>query len=313
MGRKYLFGPVASRRLGRSLGVDLIPPKTCPFDCIYCEVGRTTRATTERSRFNPPAEILRQLDEFFKSGGQADYITFSGSGEPTLSTDLGYLIDEAKRRYRVPVAVITNGALLSDTAVRKDLSGADVVVPSLDAVREEPFRAVNRPVSGTRLEEIVRGLEEFTREYRGRVWLEVLLVAGVNDSDEDIEALAGAIARIKPERVQLNTVVRPPAESFARPVPPERLEEIAARLSKAAPTEIVAPASLRACRESALPPKDAILETLKRRPCTVADLEAGLSIGAEETQAALKELIAEGKVKEVRFGSGAFYEAADKP
>jgi wyosine [tRNA(Phe)-imidazoG37] synthetase (radical SAM superfamily) len=313
MAGRFLFGPVASRRLGRSLGVDLIPPKTCPFDCIYCEVGRTTRATAERARFNDPAEILRQLDEFFASGGQADYITFSGSGEPTLSSDLGYLISESKKRYSVPVAVITNGALLSDPAVRADLAEADLVIPSLDAVREGPFKAVNRPVDGVKLAEIVEGLVAFGREFRGRVWLEVLVVAGVNDADEDVAALAEAISRIRPERVQLNTVVRPPAESYARPVAAKRLEAIAARLAKAAPTEIVAPASLRACAESSLPPREAVLETVVRRPCTAADLEAGLALSAPEVAAALEELIAEGKVKEVRFGAGVFYEGAGKP
>jgi wyosine [tRNA(Phe)-imidazoG37] synthetase (radical SAM superfamily) len=313
MSGRFLFGPVASRRLGRSLGVDLIPPKTCPFDCIYCEVGRTTRLTAERGRFNDPDEILRQLDEFFASGGRADYITFSGSGEPTLSSDLGHLIRESKRRFWVPVAVITNGALLSDPAVRAEIMDADLVIPSLDAVREGPFAAVNRPVAGLRLASIVDGLVAFGREFRGRVWLEVLVVAGVNDADEDIDAIAAAIARIKPERVQLNTVVRPPAESYARAVVPERLEEIAARLAKAAPTEIVAPATLRACAKSGLAPREAVLETVIRRPCTAADLESGLALSASEVAAALGDLIAAGKVREMRFGAGIFYEGADKP
>ncbi len=312
MARRYLFGPVASRRLGRSLGVDMVPAKTCPFDCIYCEVGRTTTATLERRTWSPPDEILAQLDDFFRSGGEADCVTFTGSGEPTLSVDLGYLVRETKRRYGVATAVITNGALLSDPSVRADLAEADLVMPSLDAAREEAFRKANRPVDAVSLERVIAGLAEFAREYRGRLWLEVLFVEGVNDSDEDVEALCAAIERIAPERVQINTVARPPAESFARPVPPERLEEIAARVSKAALTEIVAPASLRACGLSGRPPKEAILETLTRRPCTAADLEAGLALGREDVEAALAELMTAGAVRKVEFGAGVFYESADK-
>lgn len=290
----------------------MVPPKTCPFDCIYCEVGRTTHKTADRGRYSPPDEILEQLDGFFDSGGQADYITITGSGEPTLSTDLAYLIREAKRRYSLPVAVITNGALLRDPAVRADLAEADLVMPSLDAAREEAFQKANRPMEGEDLARIIEGLVAFAREYRGRLWLEVLFVKDVNDSDEDVEAIAAAVERIRPERLQINTVARPPAESFARPVPPERLERIAERLSKAAPTEVIAPAALRACRTRGSSPKEGILETLMRRPCTAVDLETGLSLTPGEVERALQELTADGRVRKTDFGRGTFYESTSK-
>ena len=258
----YLFGPVASRRLGRSLGVDLIPAKTCPFDCVYCEVGRTTRHTAERKSYVPAEEVLAQLEDFFSGGGQADYVTFSGSGEPTLSADLGRLIRETKKRFGVAVAVITNGALLGDAGVRGELAEADVVIPSLDSARQCSFEAVNRPVAGTAVEDVIDGLAEFTREFAGRVWLEVLLVGGVNDSDDDITALAGAIARIRPEKVQLNTIVRPPADRGMRPASAERLEEAAEAFSRVVMTEIVAPASLRASGEAPKDARAAILSTI---------------------------------------------------
>lgn len=310
--RKHLFGPVASRRLGRSLGVDPIPPKTCTFDCIYCEVGRTTHHTIARADYVPPEDILAEIEEFFASGGQADYVTFSGSGEPTLSRAIGALIRECKRRFRVPVAVITNGSLLADPAVREDLAEADLVIPSLDSAREETFRAVNRPLPGITVDTVIEGLVEFTKAFKGRVWLEVLLVDGVNDSPADIEALAEAVARIRPERVQLNTVIRPPAESFARPVSRKALESAAERLSKACPTEVIAPASVRVARKPGVAPKALVLETLARRPCTLEDLAAGLSIPVARTKEVLDALVGEGKIREVRFGSAVFYEPANR-
>lgn len=306
---KYLFGPVASRRLGRSLGVDFVQMKTCPFDCVYCEVAPTTNRTTQRRRFFPPEEILAELEAFFAGGGQADYITLTGSGEPTLSSDLGFLVRETQKRFKRPVAVITNGALLTEPEVRDELMNADLVMPSLDAARQESFEAANRPAEGIDVESIIDGLAAFSRQYGGKLWLEVLLVEGLNDSDDDVEALSRAIARIAPERVQLNTVVRPGVLPSARAVSPERLEEIAARLSKAAPTEIIAPAELRASA-TAERPESAILETLRRRPCTADDLAAGLSLETGRVKQVLSALIEAGEVRETRFGSGVFYEAS---
>ena len=312
VGERYLFGPVASRRLGRSLGVDLIPAKTCPFDCVYCEVGRTTRHTDVRASYVDPGEVLRQLGEFFASGGRADYITFSGSGEPTLSADLGHLIREAKRRFGVPVAVITNGALLTDAAVRAELADADLVIPSLDSARDESFEAVNRPLAGISLGKVVEGLAAFVKGFKGRVWLEVLLVAGVNDSDEDIEALVAAVGRIAPERVQLGTVIRPPAEKSAVPVSPEKLECVAQRLSKVVFTEIVAPAALRGARGAPPEPERAVMDTLARRPCTAEDLASGLSLEYADVLRALGALEKAGRVRRVEFANGDFYEPAGK-
>jgi len=309
---KYLFGPVASRRLGRSLGVDIIPAKTCPFDCVYCEVGRTTRRTKERASYVQPDEVLSELEGFFDGGGQADYVTFSGSGEPTLSRDLGRLIRETKKRFGVNVAVITNGALLGDPEVRAELAEADVVMPSLDSAREESFEAVNRPLAGLGVREVIEGLVKFTKEFRGRAWLEVLLVTGVNDSDRDIEALAKAIERIRPERVQLNTVIRPPAEKDALPASREKLEEVAARLSRCAPTEIVAPAALKKAKSAAMDREEAVVETLRRRPCTAEDLASGLSIGEGELSEILDVLLCRGLIEKARFGQGEFYQAAGR-
>lgn len=310
MPYKFLFGPVASRRLGRSLGVDLLPYKTCPFDCIYCEVGRTTRKSCTRERFFEPGELLGEIEDFFAEGGEADFITITGSGEPTLSADMGFIIEEVKRRFAVPVAVITNGALLGDPAVRSELMLADLVMPSLDSALAESFLALNRPADCVCLDDIIEGLETFAGEYKGRLWLEVLFAAGVNDGEDDVEALAALIARVRPDRVQINTVVRPPADAAAKPVSRQRLEEIAIRLSREAPVEIIAPAALAAGGRAPEDPRRAVLETVRRRPCTGEDLCGGLSIPAETLEGILDALRAEGLLRCVRHDRADFYEAA---
>lgn len=311
LGKTHIFGPIASRRLGRSLGVDVLPLKTCPFDCVYCEVGRTTRKTGRRRTFVPADEVLAELAEFFRNGGQAEYVTFSGSGEPTLYAGLGRLVAQVRRRFGVKVAVITNSALLSRPRVRAELMGADIVMPSLDSAREESFRAVNRPIAGISAGKVVEGLVRFAREFKGRMWLEVLLVEGANDSDADIDALAAAVKRIVPERVQLNTVVRPPAEAWARPVTRRKLERIAARLSHAAPAEVIARVAVRRGAGKRLPGEKALVETLKRRPCTVEDLAGGFSADPGEMAALLRGLVRAGKARRARFAHGDFYEAPD--
>jgi len=225
--RKYIFGPVPSRRLGRSLGVDLLPYKTCTFDCIYCDLGRTTCKTTSRQPYVSPEEIQRELELTLSvSKKNPDYITISGSGEPTLNTHIGAIIRKIKEISSIPIAVLTNSSLLPSDEVTRDISEADVVLPSLDAVTPILFEYINRPHASLRIEKIISGLIEFRRRYRGQIWLEILFCRGVNDGKEEIEKLEEAIERIQPDRVQLNTPVRPPAEEFAYPLTSPQLEEI---------------------------------------------------------------------------------------
>jgi len=180
--RKYIFGPVPSRRLGRSLGVDLVPYKTCTFDCIYCDLGRTTRKTTSRQSYVPPEEIQGEL-EFSLSvlEKKPDYITLSGSGEPTLNTNIGEIIQRIKEITSIPIAILTNSSLFSLDEVRSDLSEADLVLPSLDAITPALFEYINRPALSLKIEEIISGLIQFRKQYRGQIWLEVLFCRGVND------------------------------------------------------------------------------------------------------------------------------------
>jgi wyosine [tRNA(Phe)-imidazoG37] synthetase (radical SAM superfamily) len=212
--QRFVFGPVPSRRLGRSLGVDLVPFKTCSYDCIYCQLGPTTNRTIVRKRYVPVFEVLDQLSHKLNEDTEPDYITFSGSGEPTLHSDLGQLIEAIKKRVTIPVAVLTNGSLLWDKQVQEGLMGADLVVPSLDAGSPRLFRQINRPDAQLEFSQVLEGLIEFRRLYTGRVWLEVFLVDGVNTAPPEIARIRECVQAICPDKVQLNTVVRPPAEGL---------------------------------------------------------------------------------------------------
>jgi len=222
---EHLYGPVPSRRLGRSLGVDLVPYKTCTFDCIYCQLGRTTNKTVERQPYVDPAAILDELGQWLEQDGQADYITFSGLGEPTLNSGLAQMVTAAGEMTDTPIAILTNGSLLWQPEVRAACHVADLLVPSLDAATPNSFEQVNRPENSLDIKQIIEGLRLTRQECAADMWLEVMLVAGYNDSDEELGALREAIDNIKPKSVQINTVVRPPVEQYARAVSGDILQE----------------------------------------------------------------------------------------
>ncbi len=211
---KYVYGPVPSRRLGRSLGVSPIPSKTCNYSCVYCQLGRTDHFTNTRKDFFDPEEILKEIFQSVsenKSG--IDYITFVGEGEPTLCKSLGYLINQAKSTH-LPVAVITNGALLYDKDVRIDLKNADVVLPSLDAGCQETFTRINRPYKGINFEMMIDGLKKFSEMRNGQLWIEIMLVKNLNDSEEEILKIESILKEVNPDRIYINVPIRPPAESW---------------------------------------------------------------------------------------------------
>jgi wyosine [tRNA(Phe)-imidazoG37] synthetase (radical SAM superfamily) len=212
----YTYGPVPSRRLGRSLGVSPIPAKSCSYSCVYCQLGRTTRLLTERRSFFPRDEILAEI---VKRGRvtSPDYVTFVGDGEPTLCADLGWLIEESRRQLDISTAVITNGSLLWSTDVREDLLRADVVVPSLDAGNERTFKRINRAHQDIRFDSVRQGLIDFSREYDGQLWLEVMLVEGINDTEEELMSIKHAVDQVQPHRTYITTPIRPPAETWVRP------------------------------------------------------------------------------------------------
>ncbi len=302
--KSYTFGPVPSRRLGRSLGVDLVPFKTCTYDCIYCQVGRTTLSSMERKEWVPLEDVVDQVRG--KLSTKPDYITLSGSGEPTLYSRLGELIARIKEITEVPVAVLTNGSLLWDPAVRAELMGADLVVPSLDAGDERMFRYVNRPADGLSFEKMVEGLLAFGKEYQGRIWLEVFIL-GANAAVRDVEKIAEIARRINPERIQLNTVTRPPAEDFASPVPAERMSRFAELFGPQA--EVVADYSKVHSQEQFVCRAQDVLELLRRRSCTPDDIATGLGMHRNEVAKYITELTEQGKLSCDMYSGKLYYQA----
>jgi len=218
----YVYGPVPSRRLGRSIGVSPIPAKTCTYSCVYCQLGRTDHLQVKRCSFFPKEDILEDLSKVVAQS-EADYITFVGDGEPTLNQDLGWLIRKTKELWQIPVAVITNGSLLFLKEVRSELNAADVVLPTLDAGDEETFRLINRPHRQIKFAEMTEGLINFRQEYSGQFWLEVMLVKGLNDYPEALQSIRKAINLIRPDRIYVSIPIRPPAEKWVEPPEPDKV------------------------------------------------------------------------------------------
>ena len=305
---RYLFGPVPSRRLGISLGIDLVPMKTCTLDCIYCECGRTTDLTLERTEYVPLETVKEEYRHYLNHNPAPDYITFSGSGEPTLNRHIGEILRFIQARdQKVPVAVLTNGTLLGDSRVRQELKSASVVIPSLDAATTRVFRRLNRPHLSLNLETMIDGMARFCRDFSGEVWLEVFIVPGLNDTPAELTALKRAIEKIAPDRVQLNTLDRPGTVHDIRAAKRAELEQVLDfwQLDNA---EIIAHAPER--RELASYRTDAesaILETIARRPCTLEDLTRILGLHANEVNKYLDVLEAEQKIDVVNQERGFFY------
>lgn len=298
---KYIFGPVPSRRLGNSLGVDLVVPKVCTYDCVYCQLGPTTRQTTERGRFVPAEDVVAEAERALAEGPRPDFVTLSGSGEPTLSLDLGRVIAGVKARTDLPVAVLTNGSLLWREDVRQELAEADVVVPSLDAGTQATFERVNRP-GGMELMAVARGIRDFSLGFAGAVWLEVLVVEGVNDTPDEMRALVRLVEGGRFDKVHLNTVARAPSESWARPVGRARREALARELEALAPVELVGDYSGHSVGTFRGDVEGGILAALARRPCGAEELAASLGLKRPVAVAKLMALERSGRVERLVVG-----------
>lgn len=319
---KYLFGPVLSRRLGYSLGIDLLPPKICSLNCVYCEVGPTTELTCERKEYVPTAEILQEIDQFLASGAAGrpiDVYTLTAMGEPTLHTGIGEIIAYLHAKTDKKVAVLTNGTLFFDPKVRAELSAADIVIPSLDAARQESFERVNQPAAAVNLEQVIEGLVLFRRQFHGEFWLEVLLVRDMNDSQEDLAALQQAVRRIDPARVQLNTVARPPMDGRARPVTREKMEQAAAILADGYAGQVEILVDLQAIEQKELgqgkqlQPKlvEEIAGLLQRRPCPIEEIDKALHVqDLELTRACVQALVNAGRIERLVHNNKEFYQPA---
>jgi wyosine [tRNA(Phe)-imidazoG37] synthetase (radical SAM superfamily) len=308
-GSRYVFGPVPSRRLGRSLGLDLVPFKTCTYDCIYCQLGRTTCKTVERRPWVPPGEVLAELKD--KLATRPDYITLSGSGEPTLHAGLDELIAGIRAMTDTPVAVLTNGSLLWQPRVRRQLMDAHLVVPSLDAGHGRMFQAVNRPHERIAFQQMLEGLIAFRRAYRGAFWLEVFLLAGHTAVEREVDRIADCAARIRPDRIQLNTATRPTAEDYAVMVRRERLAELAPRFDP--PAEVIADYRGVHALGEFRGGRDSVLDLIRRRPCSLQDVADGLGMHPNEALKYLEDLDADGLLRKRSAGQTLFYAATGQP
>lgn len=305
--KSVIYGPVPSRRLGISLGVDIIPYKTCSYNCIYCQLGKTTFQTLKRKSYVDPSFVLKEIKEVLTQNRDVDYITFSGSGEPTLNKDIGKIIEKIKEFTTIPVAVLTNGSLLWKKNIRADLSLADLVVPSLDAVSEEIFQEVNRPVEGLKVKKVLDGLKTFTRKFTGKIQLEIMLVENVNDSEEEIEKISQFVKKLRIDKIQLNTVERPPCEPDAKPLNIKKLQKIKKLFEKNLEVEIISDFKRRTKKAYHKDLEKAILELLKRRPAKKDEMAVSLGVHLNELLKYLNILEQEKKIKRIKAKEDFFF------
>lgn len=303
--KKFVFGPVPSRRLGLSLGVDIVPLKSCTLDCVYCQLGRSSDLTIERRAFVDIKEVARQIKARLNERVRVDHITISGSGEPTLNIELGKLIEDIKTFTSVPVAIMTNGTLLSLAEVRRDCGRADVVLPSLDAGDARTFAAINRPHSGMHFDAIVEGLVAFRKGYAGQIWLEVFVIEGVNTSDTQLASIHDIIGRIRPDKVQLNTAVRPTTEPGIKAISPDKMTQIAVKIGFGA--EVIADFDKQTHAAGGHGNAQSVLEMLARRPCSLEDIASGLGIEPAEALEYVTALARNGKIISQETNGVLFY------
>jgi len=306
MGDKVVYGPVPSRRLGRSLGVDLVPYKTCSYDCIYCQIGRTPTPTIERKPYITADKVVHDVLEVLESGVTPNYITLGGSGEPTLNSDIGEIMSRLKSATDIPITVLTNGSMLMFSDVRADLMSADLVLPSFDACSAQMFLEINRPCPDIGFEEMAEGLVRFRNEYTGEIWVEIFLIQGVNTADADIDAFKYWMDWIQPDKLHLNTAVRPTAEAGISRPDDARLIQIKHMLGDRA--EIVVPYQWEAAGTAGSTVKDDLLQLLSRRPCTLADIASGLNTHPHEILKYLEPLVNAGEVEMVRKDQDTYYQ-----
>jgi len=309
---KYLYGPVPSRRLGKSLGVDLVPHKTCTYDCIYCQLGKTTNKTIQRLEYVPVSDVLSELKEKLSSGVECDYISIAGSGEPTLHASIGEIISKIKEMTSIPVTVLTNGSLLYLPEVRKALMQADLVIPSLDAGDEQLFHYVNRPHADITFDLMTEGIIAFSKQFKGRVWLEALLISGVTGLTAEVKKIAELAKMAGMEKVQLNTVNRPAYEDFACAVDIKQMRKLAGLFS--CPVDILENASsadLSGSTASDTTNAD-ILNLLARRPCTLEGICLGLGLHPHDAVKRIQRLLDDKAISTTRLNYNLFYKISQE-
>ena len=305
---KYLFGPVPSRRLGMSLGIDLVPKKVCSLNCVYCEVGETTKLTLERKEYILYDKVIAELQDFMQKNPKLDYITFSGSGEPTLNSRIGDVLQFVKTNYpNIKTAVLTNGTLLSEKKVRKELLNADVILPSLDAISKNIFEKIDRPNSKIDINTYINGIVNLRKEYTGKIWLEVLILKNYNNSKKELLKIKEAILKIKPDSVQLNTLDRPGSIDNLIPLSTKEMQDIVGFWDLPNVEIIASPQQRTNINSYKGNIETAIMETIIRRPCTLDDLHNFLGVHINEINKYLGVLEEKQLIKTKQESRGVFY------
>jgi len=308
MTHKHIFGPVLSRRLGLSLGIDLVPFKTCTYDCAYCECGHTTSKTVTRQHFFPAEDIMTELRTALAARPHLDSITLAGSGEPTLARSLGPVIAFVKREFsEYPLSVLTNGSLLTDPGVCEELLPADRVIPTLTTACQKTFEQIHNPHPSLTIDAIIRGMEKFRARYRGALWLEVFVIPGLNTTEEELTGIRAAIDHIDPDLVQLNTLDRPPAEGWVEPATAAELERVARALGRPGTLITRDRPPVFPAAQVKTGAADLIRATLCRRPSTVEDLVRTTGLSGGEVAKILGALERGGEVTSYRGTRGVFY------
>lgn len=300
----YVFGPVPSRRLGLSLGIDLIPPKTCSFDCLYCQVGRTTSKTVETQSYVPVREVVEELERKLLRC-TPDAITLSGSGEPTLNSQIDDVITSIKEMTEISVAVLTNGSLFWRGEIRQRVLGADIIMPTLSSAFDQTFRMIHRPHPALEFTAVIDGLKGLRQDYKGQLFLEVVFLAGINDSEREVEGLKTLIDQINPEKIHLNTVVRPPADSRAISLDSKRLEEIKTLFGERA--EIVGERAVTGRGGNKGTLVESVLDMVKRRPLKPLDIANALDLSLGEAEDLVKGLLIKGFIRKKEHEGKVYY------
>lgn len=300
---QHIFGPVPSRRFGRSLGVDLIPMKTCTMDCVFCQLGHTSRETIERAEYIPVDAVTAELGEWAGEGGTADYITLAGSGEPTLHSGFGRVLTFIKDALPIPAVLLSNGSLFWMPEVREAALAADVVKLSLSAWDERSFQRINRPHPDLNFRHVCAGFRDFRKAFHGKLWLEVFLVPGVNARVEDVEKIARLAESVEPDEVHLNTAVRPPADKDVKPVARELMEELAALFTPRA--TIVAGFPAR-CATNVKANEQSIVDMLRRRPCTARQIADAFDMHVNEVSKYTGDLMRARRIR-IAWSDGEIY------
>ena len=302
-----MFGPVPSRRFGRSLGVDLTPYKTCSLDCVFCQLGRTTNRTVIREEYVSTEAVIGELDGWMKSDDKADYITLSGSGEPTLHSRFGEVLESIRANSSIPAVLLTNGTLLHLPEVRDAASLANIVKVSLSAWDQTSYRRINRPHKQLKFSQLVEGQRAFRKQFQGELWLEVFMVWGMNSTSSDVRRIAALADEIDPDRIHLNTAARPPAEEFAEALSTERMSSLCHLFHPKA--EVIAEFSAE--KDFSLKAnKETVLSMLERRPCTMDQIAKGFGMHINEVSKYIGNLMRSGQIRKEQKNSTVYYAAA---